>query len=224
MFAGGIGLTLLFASADWLIVFTQKDRLKYITKPLVMLILFFWLYLETGLQGFTVFFGFGILFSLLGDIWLMLPRRFFLAGLFSFLLAHVAYIVGLNQTALPFSTLSMVVGASVFLIAALLFCKIRFGFMRMIGTLRARFPLALYGLSLTLMLLSGISTLFRDAWNSSAAWMVTIGAMFFFTSDCLLGFDRFVKPFRFARLLVRVTYHLGQVLLVAGVISQNHLL
>jgi uncharacterized membrane protein YhhN len=154
----------------------------------------------------------------------MLPRRFFLAGLFSFLLAHVSYVVGLNLTPLPFSILSLVVGATVFLIAFSLYCKIRFGFIRMISTLRARFPLALYGFVLTLMLLSGISTLFRDAWNTSAAWMVTAGAMLFFTSDCLLGFDRFVKPFRHARLLVRITYHLGQVILIAGVISQYHLL
>jgi uncharacterized membrane protein YhhN len=189
-----------------------------------MVILFLWLFLETGLQGFTLFFAFGILFSLLGDIWLMLPRRFFLAGLFSFLLAHVSFIVGLNQTPLPFSALSMAVGGTVFLIAILLFCKIRFGFMRMIGTLRARFPLALYGLALTLMLLSAVSTLFRDAWTTSAALMVTTGALLFFISDCMLGFDRFVKPFRHARLLVRITYHLGQMILIAGVISRYHLL
>ena len=224
MFAGGIGLTLLFAAADWLVVFTHKNRLKYITKPLVMLVLFLWLYLETGLLGFTLFFGIGILFSLLGDIWLMLSRRFFLAVLFSFLLAHVSYIVGLNQTPLPFSTLSLVVGTTVFLIAILLFCKIRFGFMRMISTLRARFPLALYGLVLTLMLMSAISTLFRGDWNTSAAWMVSTGALLFFISDNLLGFDRFVKPFRHSRLLVRITYHLGQVILMTGVFSQYHTL
>ncbi len=224
MFVGGIALTLFFSTLDWLVVFTQKARVKYITKPIVMVILLIWLYFETGYRGFCLFFGFGILFSLAGDIWLMLPGRFFLAGLFSFLLAHVSYIVGLNQTPLPFSGLSLLVGTMVILIAIAMFCKIRFGFMRMIGTLRARFPLALYGLALTFMLLSGVSTLFRDAWNTSAAWMVTVGALLFFISDSLLGFDRFVKPFRFARLLVRITYHLGQVILIAGIVSQNHLL
>ncbi len=224
MFVGGIVLALFCSTMDWLVVFTQKARLKYITKPLVMVILFLWLYLETNFRGFSLFFGFGIVFSLAGDIWLMLPGRFFLAGLFSFLLAHVSYIVGLNQTPLPFSLPSLAVVTLVVLAAISLFCKIRFGFMRMIGTLRARFPLALYGLGLIVMLLSGVSTLFRDAWDLSAAWMVTIGALLFFVSDSLLGFDRFVKPFHNARLLVRITYHLGQIILIAGIVSQNHVL
>jgi hypothetical protein len=32
----------------------------------------------------------------------------------------------------------------------------------------------------------------------------------------MLGFDRFVRPFKHARLWVRITYHLGQLGLAAG--------
>jgi len=224
MLLGGLGLALLFSTADWIVVYTQRDRVKYITKPLVMVILLLWLSMETGLRGFTLYFAVGLFCSLLGDVWLMLPGRYFLAGLFSFLLAHVAYSIGLNQTPLPFSTISLIVGILVIVAAITIIGKIRFGFMRMVGTIRARFPLALYGVVLTLMVLSSISTLFRASWDSLAAWLVTIGAILFFVSDSMLGFDRFVKPFKNARLWVRITYHLGQILLIAGAVNQSYTL
>lgn len=221
MLLRGMGLGLLFSVADWIVVYTQRNRVKYVTKPLVILILILWLYLETRLQGFTIFFAVGLFFSLLGDIWLMLPGRYFLAGLFSFLLAHCAYIIGLNQAPLPFSTPTIIAGALVILAALLITARIRFGFMRMIGTLRVRFPLALYSIALTLMLVSGFSTLFRPSWDELSAWLTTTGALFFFISDSMLGFDRFVRPFAHARLWIRITYHLGQILLIGGAINQS---
>ena len=114
----------------------------------------------------------------------------------------------------------MVVGTIVVLAALLIIVKIRFGLMNMIGTLRMRLPLVIYGIVLTAMLLSSCSTLFRPEWMRNAAWMVSIGGVLFFASDSLLGYDRFVRPFRNARLLVRITYHLGQLLIIGGAITQ----
>lgn len=44
-----------------------------------------------GAYGVSKIFLLALLFSLLGDIFLMLPRERFLAGLGAFLLAHLAY-------------------------------------------------------------------------------------------------------------------------------------
>jgi uncharacterized membrane protein YhhN len=45
---------------------------------------------------------------------------------------------------------------------------------------------------------------------------VATGGALFFASDTILAWNRFVQPFDGARLLTRITYHLGQVGLVVG--------
>jgi uncharacterized membrane protein YhhN len=57
-----------------------------------------------------------------------------------------------------------------------------------------------------------------------AAWatghpLVALGATVFMLSDAVLAMDRFVSQRRFGSLAVMVTYHLGQVLLVVGVLT-----
>jgi uncharacterized membrane protein YhhN len=56
-----------------------------------------------------------------------------------------------------------------------------------------------------------------------AAWatgrpLLALGATVFMASDAVLASDRFVRPLRWGRLAVMVTYHLGQVLIVLGVL------
>ena len=63
-----------------------------------MVCLFLWLYASTGLQGTPFWFGVGILFSLAGDVLLMISLdRMFLLGLIAFLFAHVSYITGFRE-------------------------------------------------------------------------------------------------------------------------------
>jgi uncharacterized membrane protein YhhN len=49
--------------------------------------------------------------------------------------------------------------------------------------------------------------------------LVAAGASVFAASDSILAVDRFVEPRRWAPVAVIVTYHVGQALLVAGVLS-----
>jgi uncharacterized membrane protein YhhN len=44
------------------------------------------------------------------------------------------------------------------------------------------------------------------------------GAAFFVTSDTLLGYDLFAKPFASARVAIMVTYHLALVGLTLGLV------
>ena len=53
------------------------------------------------------------------------------------------------------------------------------------------------------------------AWNVVAM----AGALTFYASDSLLGWNRFVRPFPHAHLAVMVTYHLGQLLLVLSLLA-----
>jgi hypothetical protein len=63
--------------------------------------------------------------------------------------------------------------------------------------------------------------LFNLAWNSSAALLVSAGAFLFYLSDLLLAWMKFVNPIRNGPVFNIITYYLGQVGLIAGVIIQT---
>jgi uncharacterized membrane protein YhhN len=49
--------------------------------------------------------------------------------------------------------------------------------------------------------------------------LVALGATVFVVSDATLSIDRFVRPIPHARLILMITYHVGQALIVAGVLA-----
>ena len=83
-----IGIALVIAAINWLAVAKKWVKIKYITKPAVPMALICWLILNGGIQGQLIYFVIGLIFSLIGDIFLMLPNKKFIAGLVSFLFAH----------------------------------------------------------------------------------------------------------------------------------------
>jgi uncharacterized membrane protein YhhN len=87
----------VIAVVDWIALAGQKKRIDYFAKPGVITALLIWLALNGNLSGNLIWFFIGLLFSLAGDVFLLLPKEQFIAGLISFLLALVAYIIGFND-------------------------------------------------------------------------------------------------------------------------------
>jgi len=137
-----------------------------------------------------------------------------LPGLVAFLLGHVCYIVGLNPTLPPWPALGVLVVVAA--IGVLFYRSIAAG-LRQRGRDALLAPVALYSVVLGLMLVSAWATLFRPEWTPLRRGLVVVGASLFFVSDATLAWDRFVEPAAWRRLLVIVTYHLGQVELAASV-------
>jgi len=219
--------TLLFiavmavAVADWVAVAKGWKKIEYVAKPITMVLLFGYLALAGGFRAVSlIFFGLGILLSLAGDVFLMFSDRWFIAGLVAFLLAHVAYIIGLNK---PFGELSLLwaigMGVVLAITAARLLRRIIAG-VREKGQPKLVVPVVAYGTVITLMLLSAILTLSRLDWKTSAAGLVSVGAILFYASDVILAWNKFVKPINNGRVINMVAYHLGQIALVAGVVIQ----
>ena len=96
--------------------------IEYITKPAVILIFLLWLWTNNALHGVMLWFGLGLVFSLAGDIFLMLPKNLFLPGLVSFLIAHMMYLIGFNLSVTTISVLVLFVAAA-FLGVAYLFYR-----------------------------------------------------------------------------------------------------
>src|SRR5512143_3607936 len=81
----------------------RRPWLIYLFKPLTtILILAIALLPGTFITDpYARLIGLGLLFSLAGDIWLVLPADRFLYGLVSFLLAHLCYIAAFVTAAPP---------------------------------------------------------------------------------------------------------------------------
>jgi uncharacterized membrane protein YhhN len=214
-------LAILSAIIEWIAVYKSWRKVEYAAKPGVLLFLLAWFILTCGLRGAVIWFGLGILFSLVGDVFLMFSneRRWFLFGLGAFLLAHVAYILGFNSPPPPFNGMTFVVALMVIMSALPLVRRILLGAAHK-GLRRLVGPVRVYATLLSLMLFSALITLFRTDWLSMPAYLVCLGAVLFVSSDVVLAWNKFVKPIRRGRLALMITYHLGQIALIAGVVGQ----
>lgn len=68
------------------------------------------------------------------------------------------------------------------------------------------------------MLVIGVMVI--TAWMTGE-WLIGVGAVTFAVSDSILSVNRFVARMRHGDVAVMVTYHLGQALIVAGVLAAS---
>lgn len=207
-----LGIGIVCAVVDWVAVVRRHRHLEYVAKPATLVAFVFAASQMGGSGGLAGWFRWALVFSLAGDVFLMFPaERWFLPGLVAFLVSHIFYIIGFNLDLPP---VGMVVPL---LLAALLdwvvLRRIVAG-LRRSGGANLRLPVIVYGAVLSLTLVSGWTTWFRPGWTVTARIAATVGATLFYTSDLMLAWDRFVQQSRLLRVLVIVTYHLGQLGLV----------
>lgn len=213
-------VALIFAALEALALWKYWHRLEYIAKPAVMVVLFIWLLTSVGMNGALIWFGLGILFSLLGDVLLMISLdRMFLPGLVAFLLAHVAYVIGFNIPLPLFSAWSLIFAFMVGLGGTRIIRRI-VDSLASSGNVRMRTPILIYSLVISLMLLSAMMKLTDITWSASASALVSLGALLFYLSDIVLAWNKFVAPIQHGRIYNIGLYHLGQITLIAGVIMQ----
>jgi uncharacterized membrane protein YhhN len=190
--------------------FQGARRGVYLWKPLSTLLviaaaaLSFWA--ANAETGYTVGVLVGLILSLGGDVALMFESdRAFLIGLVLFLLAHVAYTVVFTLFA-GFHPGDLVSGAVLLALAAAAYLYLRPG----LGTIKG--PVSAYILIISLMVNRAISTFFSPDFTTTGAWLVALGATFFWISDLMLAVNRFRRPFEYHRLSLAF-YYGGQLLI-----------
>lgn len=197
-------LTFLALSAYLTAEYHDSRRAKYLLKPLA----------STGFLGaaiasggLTTEYGVTILVALslswLGDVFLLFRKSsLFLAGLISFLLAHVVYGIafifhGQNAT---WTLLAL----GILTIPAVFVAR----WLRPHVTPRMKAPVWSYMVMITLMLALALGT---------RRILISAGALAFYVSDISVARDRFVRPSFSNRLWGLPLYYLAQLLLASTV-------
>ena len=206
-------ILLILASAvlDIAADYRGQRRLVYVLKPLTTLLI-----LVLAAQAppstppiYQAWIVTGLAFSLAGDVFLMLPSNRFVAGLVSFLVAHLCYIAAFTAGGgfrfTPWLLLPCVVYAAVLLRILLPHSG------------RMKPPIAVYGIVIATMAWQAL-----ERWadlQTSGASLALAGAVLFVLSDSALAVNRFARPFRSAQAVVLSTYWAGQLLIALSVSS-----
>jgi uncharacterized membrane protein YhhN len=215
-----LAIPFLIAALDWVAVAMRWRGVGYITKPGVVIALLLWLITSAGWHGPLAWFAIGLLFSVGGDILIMLTPARFVAGLFSFLFALACYIVGFNVNGLPEVNLAGILMILLVVLTSYQVYKRLFDPQAASPPPALKRPLIFYLVVLSAMLASGLLTLVRPEWEANAALACSAGALLFYLSNILLAWDRYVAPAPRGRAFRRMLYQVGQILIILGVAIQ----
>ncbi|MCI0447492.1 lysoplasmalogenase [bacterium] len=192
------GLLAIAGSYGW-----PDQRLYYIFKPATTILILF-VALTTPASKYKIPIVIGMLFSLMGDIFLMLPSDQFLVGLICFLITHICYIVAFlfdsrfGRPLWPYVLLAA--------IAIVIFELLSGGI-----DPAMKLPVAIYAAALSFMTAQAIAR--NSQGRNRGTMLAAIGAVLFLISDTTLAYDRFVTGFFVAHAIILSTYYCAQYLI-----------
>ena len=190
---------LLAIAADWE---ERRHRTFFVLKPLTTLLVIGIAATAPLENDYTLWVLVALVLSLFGDVFLMFgdgaraSDRAFIAGLGSFLLAHVAFVCAFVQ-GLHAPELPGWLAAVVFYAAGLMFVVLpRAGSLKL--------PVLVYGVVLAAMVFAAAAR--HESFGDAASLRAVLGALLFLVSDSLLAWRRFVGRYRGAQALILSTY------------------
>ena len=202
-----LGLAVVAALVTWVAVVADNRPLEYVGKPAVMLALIafaVWMTPVSPTQR-ALFIG-AFALGLISDVFLMLPRDMFMAGLVAALVEHVLYIAGFRARTFD-ATLFIIASVIAIVSVAVFLPPIQRALSK--GHPRLVMPVYAYVAVFVVMVASA---------GGSGSLVALGGALLFFYSDAILAWNRFVRPIRFGRVVNIVPYHLGQILLALSLV------
>ena len=202
--------TIVLALLDWVAVARADRRTELWAKPAALAAL---IVTAGGLGAADSTPGRWLLvalaFGLLGDVMLLSDTTArFQAGLAAFLVGHLAYLVCF--VALGADHAAWAVPGVVLTTAALALARGVLPATHRSDGLALSVPVGIY-----MAVIAAMSVL---AWLTGE-WLIALGATVFVASDTILAVNRFVRPLPRARVAIMVTYHVGQALIVLGVLA-----
>jgi uncharacterized membrane protein YhhN len=220
---------LLMRKTIWIILFLlalvtvlvaeylKNESLRFISKPLLMLLLGIYFLSETKNKS-TILKAWIILalfFSWIGDILLMFEhqnKNYFLFGLSAFFLAQIFYIVFFHNIRMR----ENIRGNALLLLVVVVYYYVLI-FLLNPYLHELSLPVRIYGVVLSFMLMLAMHTTFSQL--KRAGWLMTIGAILFVVSDSLLAVDKFYSALPNAGLIIMFTYGVAQLLITLGAVE-----
>jgi len=188
---------------------TKKRVLKYVLKPLTTILVIILALQQSpegiDLYGLTILFGLG--FSLIGDVYLMLPTNKFIQGLAAFFIAHIFYIVAFSSGFGPFLDFEYLIPVAIYAIIFLWVLLPKTGKMKL--------PVIIYTFVLMIFMWQATGMYYYMAQTS--AFYVFIGAIFFVISDTILAYAKFITNFRLSSMFIHSTYWGAQILIALSI-------
>lgn len=215
-----LAVTAVFAVGDWWSRAVVNRRVEFVCKPATTIgLLLVALTLDPSDPTTRAWFVVALVFSLGGDVALMIggdstpgieakdDGKWFILGLGSFLIGHVAYIVGLVTAGIE--GVALAVGVLVVLVAMAIVGRRVIIAVRTGDEPEMAVPVAAYMTVISVMVACAIGT-------TSA--LAIAGATLFYISDALIGWNKFVKLYAWGSVAIMVTYHLAQAGLVLSLV------
>lgn len=209
----------LFAIADVIVLLTNQQTLHYIIKPLLIPVLMLLLFLTASNVPGKKILLFGLFFSWLGDIFLLLETHnslFFMAGLLCFLTTHILYIIYFLKIRSDAVSL-LTTRPLLFALVALYSITLVWQLFPKLGNLTI--PVIVYSIVISIMLLCSLHVFYKI--NKIAAYFFITGAFCFVMSDSLLAINKFYQPFQLAGVGIMLTYCAAQYLIITGYCKQQ---
>ena len=194
----------------------NNNLVQSFLKPLIIttLIGYFDSQLNSITKGLAKWVLFALLFSLLGDVFLMFQEKksiFFLLGLSAFLIAHIFYIIFFHKVRVKENVKSnpwLLVVVVIYYAALISLLSPYLADMKI--------PVLVYGIVISFMFMLAMHMLFIKN-KIAGKWMMS-GALFFVLSDSILAINKFYQPFEAAGVLIMLTYGLAQLFIIEGAI------
>ena len=158
-------------------------------------------------ETYRILVAVGLVLSLAGDVCMMLPEKKFIEGLAFFLAAHGCYIAAFRpgpgervsaSTMLPFIVLGLII------------------FRMLAPSLgRMKFPVLIYVAAISAMACLAASR--YVTYGGTGPLLAMIGALLFLGSDGALAYNRFIRPFGGAQVVILGLYFPAQLLIALSV-------
>ena len=186
--------------------------LELICKPLIMmsLIAFYWLVSPRRRKIYLA----ALLFSLLGDIFLLDKEGLFLFGIGAFLVTQILFIVLVVKRSSAFSISKLIASAIPFLVYLVLLMQ---ALVPKLGELF--YPVLIYGSVISIFGITALNYHLNQR-NANSSMLLT-GALLFIGSDSMIALNKFYSPHMIYPVAIMLTYALAQYLICHSMLMEE---
>lgn len=179
----------------------QNRQFVWVFKPLTMVLIIVMAHIYSARKFFYLWaILVGLVFSLIGDVFLIVPQTYFVFGLLSFLFAHIFYTAAFFKAGEgKFNLASLATFLIGFLILALNYGGV---------PAALKIPVIVYATAISLMLCFALN--FYLTKKTPQSLFALAGAFLFVVSDSILAFNKFTYEFFSAKIFILATYFTAQ--------------